>query len=412
MSTQPLMPRPLEEHELEQLLHTDEIAFGSEPASLETIELERSLLEIDRTIGVFDGPALVGGATLYSFEMTVPGGRVPLAGVSFVSVLPTHRRREILNSMMRYQLEGLHESGGEAVAGLTASEQPIYGRYGYGPATQAVGLTVPRHRNAMRLPAGVDEIKLRMIPNADSLKVCEEVYARQVPKRPGMLVRSPAWGQAYITDPDQWRAGRSKLRTVLAERDGQVVGFTRYRTKADYEAGMPAGRVDVVETHGDDPTSHATLLRYLMDLDLTSTIALHRVPIDSPVVHLLMSPRAAEMRIDDILYVRLVDVDRALASRTYATQIDLVIEVADVFCPWNDGRWRLLGDEKGATCERTSAAPDLAIGARELGAVYLGGTKISALAAAGLVEERRSGAVTEASRAFAADMAPWLSFGF
>jgi len=412
MTTELPAPRPLETHEFEQFLQTDEIAFGMEPVSPEVAELDRSVLELDRTIGVFDGSTLVGGASIFSFEMTVPGGRIPLAGVSYVSVLPTHRRRGILSSMMRHQLEGLHESGGEAVAGLTVSEPPIYGRYGYGPATQAATLVVPRHRNAMRLPGGVDDLKLRMIPTKESFEVCEEIYARQVPKRPGMLVRPPAWGRTACADPDQWRGGRSKQRTVLAERDGQPVGYTRYRIKPDYSPGGPNSRVEPFEVYGDDPASYAVLLRYLLDIDLTSTITLQRVPVDSPIVHLLMNLRAAEMRVDDTLYIRLIDVDRALASRTYATQIDLVIEVADVFCPWNDGRWRLLGDEKGATCERTDAAPDLAIGARELGAAFLGGVKLAALAAAGLVEERRSGAVSEASRAFASDIAPWLSFGF
>jgi predicted acetyltransferase len=412
MSTEPLAPRLLAESELEQFFHIDEVAFGSEPVSPEVAEIDRAVLEFDRTIGVFDGPTLVGAASIFSLELSVPGGLAPLAGVSFVSVLPTYRRRGILSSMMRHQLEGLHESGGEAIAGLTASEQPIYGRFGYGPATKAASFKVPRHHNALRLPRGTDEIKLRLIPTAESFDVCEEIYARQVPNRPGMLVHTPAWGRVYCADPDQWRAGRSKLRTILAERDGKAVGFTRYRTKHEFSAGSHAGRVDVSEIYADDAASYAALLRYLLDIDLTATIALSRLPTDSPLVHLLMDLRAADMRVDDVLYLRLVDVDRALASRTYATQIDLVIEVADVFCPWNEGRWRLVGDEKGATCERTDAAPDLSISARELGAAFLGGVTLSSLAAAGLAEEQRSGALTEASRAFGSDVAPWLSFGF
>ncbi|MGH3416624.1 MAG: sterol carrier protein domain-containing protein, partial [Actinocrinis sp.] len=100
------------------------------------------------------------------------------------------------------------------------------------------------------------------------------------------------------------------------------------------------------------------------------------------------------------------------SSRTYSAQIDIVIEVADLFCPWNEGRWRLTGDEKGAHCERTDAAPDLAIGIRELGASYLGGVTLASLDAAGLVDERRPGALAEASRAFSIDLQPSLPFGF
>ena len=412
MSTEPLVPRPLTEAELDQFFYIDEVAFITEPASPELLALSREVLEPDRTIGVFDGPQLVGGAAIYTLEMTVPGALVPLAGVTWVSVLPTHRRRGVLSSMMRHQLNGLHESGGEALAGLTASEPPIYGRFGYGPATKAVSVTVPRHQNALRLPEGTDEVTLRLVPTSETIDLCEEIYARQVPKRAGTLVRTPAWGRANAADPDQWRASRSKLRTILAERDGRAVGYTRYRTKPEFDSGSPTGRVDVSEIHADDAPAYAALLRYLLNIDLTSTTVISGLPLDAPIIHLLMNPRAADPHVDDDLYLRLVDVDRALASRTYATPVDLVVKVADVFCPWNDGHWRLTGDEKGAHCERTSSAPDLALGVRELGAAFLGGTTLTSLAAAGLVEERRRGALVEASRAFGVDLEPWLSYGF
>jgi predicted acetyltransferase len=412
MPTEQFAVRTLAEDELDQFLHIDEIAFIGEPPSPELVEIDRGMLELDRTIGVFDGPQLVGGASIFTLEMAVPGGLAPLAGVTWVSVLPTHRRRGVLSSMMRHQVHGLHESGGEAITGLTASEPPIYGRFGYGPATKGLSLTIPRHQNALRLPEGTDEVSLRLVPTGETVELCEEIYARQVPKRSGTLVRTPAWSRAHVADIDQWRAGRSKRRTVLAERDGKAVGYTRYRTKSEFSAGSPTGRVGVNELVADDPAAYAALLRYLVNIDLTATTMLSGLAVDSPVVHLLMNLRAAEPQVDDELYLRLVDVDRALASRTYSTQFDLVIEVADVFCPWNDGRWRLSGDEKGAHCERTTAAPDLALGVRELGAAFLGGVTFTSLAAAGLIEERRSGALGEASRAFAVDLAPWLSYGF
>jgi predicted acetyltransferase len=114
----------------------------------------------------------------------------------------------------------------------------------------------------------------------------------------------------------------------------------------------------------------------------------------------------------DGLYLRLVDVDRALAARTYAAPIDVVFEVVDGFCPWNAGRWRLAGDEKGATCVRTDSAADLTVDVRELGSVYLGGPTLRALQTAGQVVEHTVGAVAAASRAFASDLRPWLSTGF
>ena len=412
MPTEVLVPRPLVEAEFDQLLHIDEVVFTTEPPSPESLAISRDLLELDRSIGVFDGPQLVGAASIFSLELSVPGGLVPLAGVSWVSVLPTHRRRGVLSSMMRHQLHGLHESGGEAIAGLTVSEPPIYGRFGYGPAARGLTLTIPRQHNALRLPEGVEQVTLRLVPTAETVDLCNEIYARQVPKRPGMLVRTPAWGRSHAADPDQWREGRSKLRTVLAERDGQAVGYARYRTKDEFTYSGPRGRVDVSEVFADDVAAYAAVLRYLLNIDLTIKTDTGRIPLDEPIVHLLMNLREAEARLDDVLYLRLVDVDRALASRTYATPIDLIFEVTDRFCPWNDGRWRLIGDEKGARCDRTDTTPDLALDVRELGTTFLGGVTFTSLAAAGLVEERRGGALGEASRAFGVDLAPWLSYGF
>lgn len=410
MPSEPLALRALTAAELDQVFTLDEIAFGVDPYSPETIALYREIFAPDRMIGTFDGPHLVAAACILDLVMSVPGGRIPLAGVSWVSVLPTHRRRGLLTGLMRHQLHGLHETGGEAVAGLTASEPPIYGRFGYGQATSGVTVTVPRHKAALRLPPGVDEVTVRMVGTEESSELRQEIYHRQVDARPGMVVRSVAWGRIAGADLPEHRHGSSVLRTVLAERGGAPVGYTVYRTRPEQGA---KGTVMVQEIMADDPAGYAALLRYLFDIDLTATISIDRMlPTDSPLVHQLMNPRSAEPCLHDALYLRLVDVDRALAARTYATAIDTVIEVVDDFCPWNAGRWRLVGDEKGASCERTSAEADLVLTARDLGAAYLGGVKLRALANAGWVEERRSGAVTEASRAFASDAAPWLPFGF
>lgn len=123
--------------------------------------------------------------------------------------------------------------------------------------------------------------------------------------------------------------------------------------------------------------------------------------------------RRCGLRVRDDLHLRLVDVGAALRVRTYQAPLDVVFEVEDAFCPWNEGRWRLTGDPKGATCERTADAADLSLSVRELGAAYLGGVSLSSLAAAGLVRELREGALAEASVGFlASGLAPWLPHGF
>jgi predicted acetyltransferase len=413
MSSEPLVLRTLVEADVDQAIDLDEVTFAGEPTPAEVRAIHRDILEIDRSVGVFDGDTLAGVGLMCSFEMTVPGGgQLPLAGIGLIAVLPTYRRRGVMRSMIRHQLFGLHETGREAVAGLTASEAAIYGRFGYGVATLGASFAIPRHRAGLRPVAGAEEVRLRLVPTAESLATCEEIHSRQVSKRPGMMERPEAWGRAYAADVDQWREGRSALRTVLAERDGRAVGFARYRTKNEASpSGIAIGWVDVEEVFADDTASFAALAGYLLDLDLTASTRFERQAVDVPLVHLLTDLRAAEMRVRDGLYLRLVDVDRALAGRTYSTPIDVVLDVTDELCPWNSGRWRLTGDEKTAQCVRTDAAPDLALDVRELASAYLGGTTLVALAQAALVTELRPGALTDASRAFSTDLAPWLQFG-
>ncbi len=161
-----------------------------------------------------------------------------------------------------------------------------------------------------------------------------------------------------------------------------------------------------------DPASEAALWRFLFGIDLMTTLTVKGRPVDDAWQYLVSDIRRCRPRLRDALYVRPVDVGAALAARTYRIPVDVVFEVADDFCPWNAGRWRLSGDAKGASCERTSDAADLALSVRELGAAYLGGVPLTAPAAAGRVRELRAGALAEASVAFGSAVAPWLPHGF
>ena len=408
-----LTMRALTPGDLDQLIELIEIAFNSEPTVAAERSIEEELNELDRGrgVGIFDGDELVGAGTVSSFELTVPGGSLPMLGVLLIVVKSTHRRRGVMSRMIRHQLHTQHEQGTEPVAGLTASESVIYGRFGYGRACYHAAFEIPRHRAALRPVAGVDEVRVRLVPTADSVPACEAILNRQVGKRAGMMVRPERLGRLFALDLDRHRAGRSALRTALAERGGHAVGFARYRTKEDWQNGVHKGQTSVQEIYADDAAGYAALFRYLTDIDLTTTTSFTRQPVDWPLRYLLEDLRAAQMRVRESLYLRLVDVDRALAGRRYATSVDLVLELNDELCPWNAGRWRLSGDEKTAECTRTEAAADLALDVRELAAVYLGGSTLAELDQAGLIAELRPGAVAEASRAFATQLAPWLQFG-
>ncbi|MFG2117929.1 GNAT family N-acetyltransferase [Streptomyces sp. NPDC048710] len=387
-------------------------AFGAGQTSSEERELDKSLTEFDRSLAAWDGDELVGTAGAFSFRMTVPGGSlVPAAGVTMVSVAATHRRRGVLTSMMRRQLDDVRALG-EPLAVLTASEPAIYGRFGYGAATFQLHAEIDTSRVQPALPAGTEEIRLRYAQPADVLAECEAVYAALVPRRPGMLARRPGWERAALLDPESERDGASALQCVVAERDGEVTGYARFRTKLGWGPTGHNGTVSLEDLAALDPATDAALWRFLFDIDLMTNLTVRGRPVDDAWQYLVSDIRRCVPRLRDSCYVRLVDVGAALAARTYQTPVDVVFEVADDFCPWNAGRWRLTGDTKGASCERTTDAADLTLSVRELGAAYLGGVSLLSLAAAGRVRELRDGALTEASVAFASPVVPWLPHGF
>ncbi|MFG2716798.1 GNAT family N-acetyltransferase [Streptomyces sp. NPDC048416] len=388
------------------------VAFGGMADAPEEAAAWPELIDPGRSIAAWDGAQCVAATSTFAFRVSVPGGAVvPAAGVTGVGVMGTHRRRGILTSMMRRQLDDVRERG-EALAVLTASEPAIYGRFGYGIATMAVSAEIDTTRVRLDVPPGTDEVRLRYVKVQDSLAACEELYARLVPRRPGMLARQPGWDWFTTLDPESYRQGASPLQCVLAERDGQVVGYARYHVAMTTGVTGTDGTVSLIDLEAVDPATAAALWRYLFAIDLTNVLKVRNRPVDDPFQHLVSDVRRCGLRLRDRLHVRLVEVGAALEARTYAAPVDVVFEVEDAFCPWNAGRWRLTGDAKGASCVRTEDPAELALSVRELGAAYLGGFTLASFAAAGRVRELRPGALAEASTAFGSELAPWLPHGF
>ncbi|MCY7373027.1 MAG: GNAT family N-acetyltransferase [Spirochaetaceae bacterium] len=398
--------RPLTDDDWDEFVALDSHAFGSTMPE-EAITADRALHRGARSIGVHDGTTLAGIATAYSYDISVPGGSSPAAAITWVGVLPTHRRQGVLRALMTSQLRSVHEAGREPLAILWASEPQIYGRFGYGLATRGLSMTVPRDPRALLTTVVSDpSLRLRLVDAAD-WKITAGVYDAVASVRPGMPARDELWWGQAVQDIPGMREGRSELRCVVAEDDGGVRAYARYRTKQSFDDGFGSGVVSVREVMGVDPAALASLYRYLFDLDLMGSTELWHRPVDDPLMSWLQNTRRAKPILGDALYVRLVDLDRALRGRSYATAVDAVLEVSDEICPWNAGRWRLTGGPDGSTCERTEDPADIALAVVDLGAVYLGGTTLTELALAGRVEERQPGSVAAAATAFAHSPAPW-----
>jgi len=412
--------RPVSSDEFDGFETVDVHAFHSSPLTGEDRELTVARLEFDRTLAAFDGPVQVGTAGAYSFQLTVPGaGRLPAAGVAWVAVLPSHRRRGVLSSLMRRQLADIRERG-EPVAVLWASEATIYPRYGYGRAMWHADLTLHRGEGGLARQVPVDGgLRLRIVDPAAVMPELAKVYEVVLPSRPGFIARNEAWWRSAVFDPADDRQGASPLRCMLAEDDGGPRGYALYSglNSWDAEASLPDGVVTVRELVCADPAASASLGADILGRDLTTEFRLRRRPVDDPLLYQLADPRRARPRLKDALWARIIEVPGALAGRRYSGPVDTVIEVGDDLVPSNAGRWRLTtadraaedGNGLEASCvpAAASAPADVALDIAELGAAYLGGTPLGALARAGLVAERRAGAVRQLSAAMSWDPAPW-----
>ncbi|NBE96426.1 GNAT family N-acetyltransferase [Nonomuraea sp. KC401] len=405
--------RPIDESEWSAFALVLEEGFGWRPNPAQN-ERYKAETEFDRTLAVFDGDLIAGVTSIYSLTMTVPGGQLPVAGVTAVSVLPSHRRRGVLSSLMRRQLSDIRERG-ESVAALYASEASIYGRYGYGRASSSLSFRfrkpggTPFVANAPSDPS----LRLRVAKPADVRADLEKVFASVVARRPGRYERNARFWDGVLADEEADQGGAGPLRSVLAEDDGGVRGYALFRIKPSWDAdGIPDGEVRLQELEAADPAAYALLWRSVLDRDLVSRVEAGARPVDDPLIALLADPRQARAGWTDELWVRLVEVGAALAARSYSAPVDAVIEVEDDVCPWNARRWRLTAGPAGAECAPVDDRPDVTLPVASLGSAYLGDGMLMEHLAAGLVREHSPGALRSLATAMSWSPRPWAGLTF
>jgi predicted acetyltransferase len=374
--------------------------YFNPPPSDEFYERWSRTLPHERMHAAWEEGQIVGGAGAFPFELSVPGGSVPCAGVTAVGVHPTHRRRGVLRSMMDTQLRDVHERG-EPIAALWASEETIYGRFGYGIASWGGEMAIPHERDAFAEPV-VPAGKTRFVTPEEAQQLFPPIYDAVRRERPGMTSRSETWwaDRHLRQEEDESNAPR---RFVVLELDGKPLGYAIYRTHMSWEAGSATSRLVVREALGATPQAMAAIWRFLLDVDWMASVEAYLVPPDHPLFLLLATPRRVRYRVADALWVRIVDLPAALSGRVYGAGEPLVLEVRDAICDWNDGRWKL----EDATCKRTDAEPDLTLDVSALGSAYLGAVSFTQLRQALRVEERREGAIERADALFAWRPLPW-----
>ncbi|MFJ8596103.1 GNAT family N-acetyltransferase [Streptomyces sp. NPDC093598] len=403
--------RPIVEAEVADWLRAVNTGFLRAPAlTEEEIEGRRERFVEGRYLGAFDGGRCV--ATFRSFDqgLTVVGGAsVPADAVSGVTVTATHRRRGLLSRMMARDLAAAKDRG-DVVATLIAAEYPIYGRFGFGPATWMAEWTVdvPRAGLDARWAGPADGGRIDLVDGEDVRKLGPELHERLRRGRPGAVTRDDLWWQmntgALRWDPS-WK---TPFFVVYRSASGEVEGMAAYDVDDTWGDGkQPLNTATVRWLLGVTPAAERALWEYLCSIDWVVKVKSGWRAPDDLLPHLLPDPRAAEITsLADWLWVRILDVVRALEARTYEGQGTLVLEIAGVD-GLTGGRYRLEASPEGASCAPTTESAELELGLGELGALWLGDESAVRLAALGRVREERAGAARKADALLRTSRRPW-----
>jgi hypothetical protein len=330
-------------------------------------------------------------------------------------VHPDHRRKGVLTAMLRHHFEQVRDEEGIHVSALHSSEPAIYGRYGYGLASLELEVILGRGTTltAPHLEQAADAVTTHLATVSDSalpkrLRECHLACANL-----GSVVGGPGYYTRICQQLPEHSREKEPRRVLFARRNGVDVGFAVFRRTHKWERARPAGELAVWALIGDPPAQLA-LLRRLLDFDLIGTVKINTVGVDDPLLLWVGGARAAsDVATYDSLWVRLVDLPQALEQRTWSAPCDVVVEVIDTAAPWNEGSWRIRANEAGeATVQRTTADSDMSLSVEALGASYLGGGNLFSLHRAGLIAERRRGAIAELWRAMRTEVSPTAAVGF
>ncbi|MFJ9342954.1 GNAT family N-acetyltransferase [Streptomyces sp. NPDC101733] len=400
--------RDVPESDIERALELAYLVFHDRPEK-EARERHHELLAHCSRLGAYDGRTLVGFMAAHDFRLSVPGADLACPGLTFVSVAPTHRRRGILTALMDERLRRTAAEGAP-LAALWASEAAIYGRFGYGAATQGATIEIDSGR-PLALRVTPDPRPLRLLEPDEVLDVigpCHEAARALRAGRPSRDARR--WTGEWLCEQAEEDDELSPPRVIVLGEPGEpVAGYVLYRTKPQDDDGpvRVPGLVRVDELEADTPAVAAALWDCVASLDLTGKVSAWGRPPDDPLLHFAADRDQVRVTAQfPALWLRLVDVAAALKARSWAAPVEVVLELSDARLPANSGRFRLKAGPDGVAYERARAAPDLTLDVRELAACYLGGTRVAELVAAGLVAEHTPGAAASLDTALATARLP------
>ena len=408
--------RPVTDDNFSEWRKTVRHGFGEHVHPDDIVRLRNERVELDRLVAAVDPQSnrIIGTGGADSYWLTVPGGElVPMAGVAYMTTSVTHRRQGAFSNMMTYIHDAARERG-DVISGLWASQSHLYGRFDYGLSINSYDWEIdPSFGEFSHFPAANAnnaDIKVSFIDANEAEVVLPGIYERMHRQTTGSVNRTSGRWRYQLFDEERVRQGASPLFFAVCEEAGEQTGYVSYRMRRQGDSDM--GTLEVVEQVSATEVAHAAIWRFLLDFDLVGNITAINRPSDDSLWWMLSDPRRLRRKSHDALWVRLLDIPKALEARTYNSDGILKIGLVSDVQPESAGTYVIEIDDSRGSVKKTTDQPDVVMTPADLSALYLGGISSGPLFEAGRINEITTGSLAKLTGMFNTDSAPWCAHYF
>ncbi len=408
--------RPVTDDNFSEWRKTVRHGFGEHVHPDDIVRLRNERVELDRLVAAVDTQSnrIIGTGGADSYWLTVPGGElVPMAGVAYMTTSVTHRRQGAFSNMMTYIHDAARERG-DVISGLWASQSHLYGRFDYGLSINSYDWEIdPSFGEFSHFPAANAnnaDIKVSFIDADEAEVVLPGIYERMHRQTTGSVNRTSGRWRYQLFDEERVRQGASPLFFAVCEEAGEQTGYVSYRMRRQGDSDM--GTLEVVEQVSATEVAHAAIWRFLLDFDLVGNITAINRPSDDSLWWMLSDPRRLRRKSHDALWVRLLDIPKALEARTYNSDGILKIGLVSDVQPESAGTYVIEIDDSRGSVKKTTDKPDVVMTPADLSALYLGGISSGPLFEAGRINEITTGSLAKLAGMFNTNSAPWCAHYF
>jgi predicted acetyltransferase len=387
--------------------------FGDHVHPDDIPRLRNDRVEIDRLVAAVDtgSERIVGTGGADSYSLTVPGGAtVPMAGVAYMTTSVTHRRQGAFSGIVG-RIHDTARERGDVISGLWASQSHLYGRFGYGLAINSYDWEIDPGYGAFAHSPIVEEDEsnahVYFVDAEEAAVILPGIYEQMHQQTIGSVDRSAGRWRYELFDEERIRGGASALFFAVCEEEGEQTGYVAYRTRTVGDSDVKT--IEISEQVSVTDTAHATMWRFLLNFELVDKIVAVNRPADDPLWWMLSDPRRLNRKSHDSLWLRLLDIPRALEARTYNADGRLKIGIVSERQPEVSGTYVLEISDSQATVKKTTDKPDVIMTPADLSTIYLGGVTPGPLVEAGRIDTITTGSLAKLHGMFSTDSAPWCA---